>query len=112
MASTVSLTLIEDDTPLRTWQITQAGTPLNLSAATIVMVIKASQHVEDDAATGVYTLTVGSGLTVVAAALGKVEAEIPADVTATVATWFYKIRVTITGNTETAIDGWISISDA
>lgn len=112
MASTVSLTLTEDDTPLRTWQITQAGTPLNLASATVVMVIKASQHVEDDAATGVYTLTIGSGLTLVDASLGKVEAEIPSAVTATVGTWFYKIRITITGNTETAIDGWISVQDA
>ena len=112
MASTVSLTLTEDDTPLRTWQITQAGSPLNLGAATIIMVIKASQHVEDDAVTGVYTLTVGSGLTLVDASLGKVEAEIPPAVTASPGTWFYKIRVTVTGNTETAIDGWISITDA
>lgn len=112
MADTVNVTLTEDDSSLRTWQITQAGAALNLASADVQAVIKTSQHVEDDAATGVYTLTEGSGLTIADAAQGKVQLDIPSAVTASPSSWFYKIRVTVAGHTETAIMGWLMIQDA
>lgn len=112
MADAVNVTLTEDDTPSRTWQITSAGSALNLASATVVAVIKASPSVEDNAVSGVYTLTAGSGLTIESAATGKVKLDIPAAVMASPSTWFYKIRVTISSSTETAIWGWITVSDA
>lgn len=112
MADTVNVTLTEDDTSLRTWQITQAGEALNLASADVVAVIKATPHVEDNAVTGVYTLTEGSGLTVTDATQGKVQLDIPTAVMASPGAWFYKIRATVAGHTETAITGWLMIQDA
>lgn len=110
--ATVNVALIEDDATSRTFRITSASSALDLSTATVFAVIKTSAAVEDDAASGVYTLTVGSGLTVTDAAQGKVQLDIPAAVTASPGTWFYKIRITLAAQTETAIWGWITISDA
>lgn len=112
MADAVTVPLTEDDNPSRTFQLTSAGSILNLTGATVVAIIKASQSVEDNAGPGVYTLTVGSGLTIADAALGKVQLDIPSAVTASPSWWFYKIRVTRNSRTETAITGWICVQDA
>lgn len=111
MPSIVTLPLTEDDTPSRTFRITSAGSALNLSSATVVAVIKPTAATEDDAA-GTYTLSLGAGLTVVDASAGTVRLDIPAAVTASPGAWFYKIRITLAAQTETAIWGWITISDA
>lgn len=112
MAQAVNVTLIEDDETSRTFQLTTGGTALDLSAVTVTAVIKASPAVADNATSGVYTLTAGDGLTVVDAAAGTVRLDWPAVVTASPGWWFYKIRVTLAAQTETAILGWLTISDA
>lgn len=112
MADTVNVTVIEDDDVARTFQITSGGTALNISSVTVFAVIKPSERVEDNAASA-HTLTDGDGLTIVDAATGKVRLDYPAEVTASPGWWFYKIRVTSSaGQTETAITGWIAVSDA
>lgn len=112
MADIVNVTICEDDNPTKKWKITRAGGVFDLTSATVIMVIKASTLVEDDASSGVYTLTVGAGLTVTDAAQGEIQADIPAPVTESPSSWFYKIRVTVGSHTETAIEGWLMISDA
>lgn len=111
MPSIVTLPLTEDDAPTPTFQITSGRAPLDLTAATVTAIIKASPSVEDTAL-GVYTLTSGSGLAVVDAAQGKVRIDIPTAVTASPGWWYYKIRVAFTGAPSTAIVGWISVGDA
>jgi hypothetical protein len=112
LGATVNLSLTEDDNGSFMFALTDANGPLNLTSADVFAVIKASQHVEDDAASGVYTLTEGSGVTIVDAAAGTVRIDIPDAVSASPSIWFYKIRATISGDTRTAITGWLSISDA
>ncbi|MFF4417078.1 hypothetical protein ACFYY8_31545 [Streptosporangium sp. NPDC001559] len=112
MAQAVNVTLTEDDETSRTFQLTTGGTALNLSAAIVTAIVKASPAVEDNAASGVYTLTAGDGLAIVDAAAGTVRLDWPAAVTASPGWWFYKIRVTLAAQTETAILGWIAILDA
>lgn len=112
MPDTVNLTLTEDDDGSATFQITSGGDALNIASADVFAVIKASQHVEDDASSGVYTLTEGSGVTIVNAATGTVRLDFPEAVTESPSIWFYKIRVDSAGDTLTAIWGWISVADA
>jgi hypothetical protein len=111
VASIVNVTLIEGDDTSRTWTLTTDGTALNLASADVTAVIKPSEHVADNAATA-YTLTEGSGITIVSASAGTVKLDIPTAVTASPSQWFYKIRITLSGETETAVWGWISIVDA
>jgi hypothetical protein len=108
----VNLTLTEDDDGSATFQITSGGTALNLTSADVIAVVKASQQVEDDASSGVYTLTEGDGVTIVSATTGTVKLDFPAAVTESPSVWFYKVRVEASGETLTAIWGWISVQDA
>lgn len=112
MASLITLQVTEDDTPPVGFQITRNSTALNITGMTVVCVIKADPRVEDNAVTGVYTLTSGSGLTITAAATGQISIDVPSAVTASPSTWYFKIRVTSGAHTETAVVGWISITDA
>lgn len=112
MPDTINLTLTEDDNGQATFQITSGGSALGLASADVFAVVKASQHVEDDAASGVYTLTEGSGVTIVDAAAGTIRLDFPDAITESPSIWFYKVRVTASSVTETAITGWLSISDA
>lgn len=105
-----NLALAEGDTPLRTWQITQSDQILNLSGLTVVAIIKPSTAVADNAASA-HQLTEGDGLTITDAATGRVQLSIPAAVTTSPGSWWYKIRVTSGPNTETAVGGWITIQD-
>lgn len=107
---TFNVSLAQGDTPVRTWRITQGGTVLNLAGTTVAAVIKTGPAVEDNAP-GVHTLTEGAGLTVTDAAGGEVALDIPAEVTASPGSSYYKIRVTSGGYTETAVDGWIYVQD-
>lgn len=111
MPSIITLPVTEDDEPTPTFQITSGGTPLDLTAATVTAIIKASPSVEDTAL-GVYTLASGSGLAVTDAAQGKVRLDIPAAITASPGWWYYKIRVSHTAKPMTAIEGWIPVGDA
>ena len=111
MAGIVSVTLIEGDDTSRTWSLTSDGAALNLTSADVTAVIKPTEHVADNAATA-YNLTEGSGVTIVSASAGTVKLDIPTAVTASPSQWFYKIRVALSGETETAVWGWISIVDA
>lgn len=112
MASAINLQLTEDDTEAPTFAITDEDGPLDLASAEVFAVIKATPQVEDSTATGVYTLTEGSGVTIVDAAAGTVQLSIPSAVTASPGTWFYKIRVTVGSATRTAITGRITVADA
>lgn len=114
MPGIINLTLTEDDDEQATFLITDdAGDVLGLTGATVSAVVKASQHVEDDAATGVFTLTEGSGVTIDDAAAGQVTLDFPSGVTESPSVWFYKIRVTRgePPKTKTAIEGWLSVAD-
>lgn len=111
MASIINLTLTEDDDETPTFAITDASGPLNLTSADVRAYIKLNPSVEDNAASGVYTLTEGSGITVTDAAQGRIEVAIPSAVTASPGFWWYKIRVTVGSATRTAIEGWITIRD-
>ena len=112
MASIVNVTLVQGDDTSRTWALTSNASPLNLSGATVEAVIKPSPSVDDDATTGVHTLTEGDGLTITNPTQGQVELEIPTEVTESPGQWYYKIRVTLAGDTETAVWGWIAITDS
>lgn len=111
MAAIVNVPLTEGDTPSRIWALTSAGTTLDLTGATVAAYIKPNATTADGAQ-GTYTLTSGSGLTVVSAAAGTVQLDIPSAVTTAPSWWWYKIRVTRSGRTETAVEGWIAVSDA
>lgn len=111
MASVINLTISEDDDATPTFAITDEDGPLNLTSADVVAVIKTSEHVEDNASSGVYTLTEGSGITVTDAAQGQIQIAIPEAVTESPGFWWYKIRVTVGSATRTAITGWITIQD-
>jgi hypothetical protein len=115
MPDLVNLTLTEDDDESASFRITDdAGDALGLTSAVVFAVIKASQSVEDDAATGVFTLTEGDGITVDDAAAGLITLAFPSGVTESPSVWFYKIRVTrgTPAATKTAIEGWLSITDS
>lgn len=113
MPTTINLDLTEDDAETPTFAIKdEGGTAVNLTSADVYAIIKASQHVEDNAASGVYTLTEGSGVTIVNAAAGTVKLTIPSAVNASPATWYYKVRVEANGQTRTAIVGWLSVVDS
>jgi hypothetical protein len=77
----------------------------------VFAVIKATPEV-DDSSPAAYTLTEGSGLTTTDAATGKIRIDVPTAVMASPGWWYYKIRVTASGRTETAISGWLAIQDA
>lgn len=112
MPTTINVDLTEDDAETPTFAIKDnASAALDLTTADVFAVIKASQHVEDNASSGVYTLTEGSGVTIVSAAAGTVKLAIPSAVNASPGTWYYKIRVTVSGATRTAIVGWLYIVD-
>ncbi|WP_157253196.1 hypothetical protein [Nonomuraea typhae] len=113
MTDYVNVDLTEDDDEGPIFRITGDGAALNLTGATVVAIIKASQHVEDDASSGVYTLTSGSGLTVTSPTQGLVQLTIPDAVTESPSIWFYKIRVTSgsPATTKTAIAGWLSVAN-
>ena len=115
MPDIVNLTLTEDDDEQATFRIVDdAGDALGLTGADVFAVVKASQHVEDDATTGVFILEEGDGVTIDDAAAGLVTLDFPAGVTESPSVWFYKIRVTrgSPAATKTAIEGWLSIADA
>lgn len=115
MPDIVNLALTEDDDEQAQFRIVDdAGAALVLTSADVFAVIKASQHVEDDAATGVFRLTEGDGVTIDDAAAGLITLGFPAGVTESPSIWFYKIRVTrgSPAATKTAIEGWLSIADA
>lgn len=76
----------------------------------MVAVIKPGPGTSDDAAAA-HTFSEGDGLTVTDAAQGIVAIDIPAAVTIDPGTWYYKIRVTSAGHTETAVDGNLRIQD-
>ncbi|TYB69720.1 hypothetical protein FXF51_06040 [Nonomuraea sp. PA05] len=111
----VNLTLVEDDNESASFRIVDdSGTALSLTGADVFAVIKASQAVEDDASTGVFTLTEGDGVTIDDAAQGLITLTFPESVTESPGVWFYKIRVTrgSPSATKTAIEGWLSVADA
>ena len=110
MAATVTVNLLEGDDASKTFQITSAGSPLNLTGVTVTALVKASTSVEDDAA-GVYNLTEGDGITIVDAATGKVRLTYPDAIVASPSAWYYKIKVTSSGDTQTAIHGWVTVQD-
>jgi hypothetical protein len=110
VASVIQVNLLEGDDESRTFQITSGGSAMNISAVTVTALIKASVSVEDDAV-GVTNLTVGDGLTIMDAAAGKVRMAFPDDVVASPSTWYYKIKLTVSGDTRTAIHGWIAVQD-
>lgn len=115
MPGIVNLTLTEDDDESPSFRITDdAGAALGLVGATVTAVVKASQHVEDDAATGVFILTVGDGVTIDDAAAGEITLDLPSAVTESPSIWFYKVRVRRGSppKTKTAIEGWLSTADA
>ncbi|MER7361922.1 hypothetical protein [Nonomuraea wenchangensis] len=115
MPDFVNLTLVEDDNESASFRITDSeGDALGLTGADVFAVIKASQAVEDDATTGVFTLTEGDGVTIDDAAAGLITLDFPAGVTESPAVWFYKIRVTrgSPAETKTAIEGWLTVADA
>lgn len=112
MPDIVNLTLTEDDDGSATFQITSGGSALDVTSADVFAIIKASPQVEDDASSGVYTLTEGDGVTIVNATTGTVRLDFPDAVTESPGVWFYKIRVTSAGDTLTAIWGWINVQDS
>lgn len=111
MPTAINVDVVEDDDNTATFNITDDSGALNLTSADVTAVIKASQHVEDGALSGVYTLTEGDGVTIVDAAAGQIRLDIPAAVAASPGVWFYKIRVAASGDTRTAVFGWLSILD-
>ncbi len=111
VASVIQVNLLEGDDESRTFQITSGGSPMNIGSVTVTALIKASTSVEDDAA-GVTHLSVGDGITVVDASTGKVRVTFPDAVLASPSNWYYKIKLTVSGDTRTAIHGWIAVSDA
>ncbi len=111
MAAIVNVPLTQGDTAVRQWQLTSADAVMDLESATVAAYIKADALVADGAP-GTHTLTTGSGLTVVDSDEGIVQLDIPSAVTTSPSWWWYKIRVTRSGKTETAVHGWISVSDA
>lgn len=115
MPDFVNLTLTEDDNESASFRIIDnSGGALGLTSADVFAVVKASQAVEDDATTGVFTLTEWDGVTIDDPAAGLITLDFPSAVTASPSVWFYKIRVTRGSPpaTKTAIEGWLSISDA
>lgn len=115
MPDLVNLTLTEDDDETASFRITDdAGDALGLTGADVFAVVKASQLVEDDAATGVFTLTEGDGVTIDDAANGLITLTFPSGVTESPSVWFYKIRVSrgSPSATKTAIEGWLTVTDA
>ncbi|KAB8186882.1 hypothetical protein FH608_046175 [Nonomuraea phyllanthi] len=115
MPDFVNLTLTEDDDESASFRITDdAGDALGLTGADVFAVIKASQAVEDDASTGVFTLTEGDGVTIDDAANGLITLTFPSGVTESPGVWFYKIRVSrgSPSATKTAIEGWLSVADS
>ncbi|ETK36140.1 hypothetical protein [Microbispora sp. ATCC PTA-5024] len=110
MADTVSVTIPEGSDTSRTWRLTTDGAPLDLSGVTVTAVIKPSPAYEDDDAAA-HTLTAGNGLTILDAAEGTVRLDIPTLVTDAPSTWWYKIIPTVSGETEPAIVGWITVTD-
>lgn len=106
----VNVTLAEGSDVSRTWQITSDSAALNLTSADVTAVIKPSEHYEDDDDLA-HQLSEGAGITIVDAAAGTVKLDIPAAVTQAPSAWFYKINVTLAGETDTAIGGWIYIAD-
>ncbi len=112
MAAVVNVPLTQGDTPTRYWQLaTGDEETFDLSGATVTAYIKPDATVTDGAS-GTYTLTTGTGLTVVDSDQGIVSLDIPSGVTASPSWWWYRIRVTRDGRTETAVEGWIPVSDA
>lgn len=111
MPDVVNLPLTEGDVTPRTIQLYSADAAMDLSDATIVAYIKPDATTANGA-TGTHTLTVGSGLTVVTEATGIVRMAIPAAVAASPSWWWYTIKVTRAGFSETAVHGWIPVSDA
>ncbi len=106
----VSVTIPEGSDASRTWQLTSDGAALDLSGVTVTAVIKPSPAYEDDD-TAAHTLTAGQGLTIVDAAAGRVKLTIPAQVTEAPSTWWYKITPSVSGETEPAVGGWITVTD-
>jgi hypothetical protein len=106
----VNVTLPEGFDGSRTWAITSDDAALNLTTADVTAVIKPTEHYEDDDDLA-YPLSEGDGVTIVNAAVGTVKLDIPGAVTAAPSAWFYKINVTLAGETDTAIAGWIYIAD-
>lgn len=111
MAAVVNVPLTQGDTPSRVWALSSAGSTLDLDGATVTAYIKPDATVADGAQ-GTHTLTSGAGLTVVDSAAGTVRLDIPSAVTASPSWWWYRIRVTRAGRTETAVEGWIPVSDS
>lgn len=110
MATAVNVSLIEDDDEDPLFELTSGGEPMNLSTSDVTAVIKPSEHSDDDS-DDAHQLTEGDGLTIVDASAGLVRLTIPEAVNASPVSWFYKIRVTISGSTKTAIFGWMTVQD-
>ncbi len=102
---------MEGDETTRTWQVTSDGEPMNLSTVDVTVIVKAHAGVEDDDE-GAHRLTEGDGLTVTDASQGLVKADIPTLVTEAPGQWLYKVLVELGGDTETAIWGYLQVTDA
>jgi hypothetical protein len=93
------------------WDLTEDGEPLDLSSVDVTVVIKPSEHYEDDDDLA-HVLTEGDGVTIVSAAAGRVRVRIPDAVTAAPSQWFYKITPEVAGSEEPAIIGTLWVADA
>lgn len=71
-AREVTLTFVQGDDPDAALTITRNGAPYNLTGKTITIVVKASKSTPD--ASALFTLTTGSGITIVSAVGGTATA--------------------------------------
>ncbi|MBG0828542.1 hypothetical protein HS041_12260 [Planomonospora sp. ID67723] len=110
MAAIVNVDVPQGADTYRIWQITASDTAVNLTTADVTAVIKPSPHVADNAASAV-ALSEGDGITITSASEGKVRIDIPTTITESPGAWYYKIILEMSGDTEPAIHGWITITD-
>lgn len=81
--------------------------PLNIASMTPKFILKATSITADSAA--IATLTVGSGLTITNATIGQLNALITGPTLATPATLWWRLDLTSSGQTETAMFGHLFV---
>ena len=92
-----------------TFSLTYNNRPLDLTAYTVSVVVKASQTALDNTGT---TYTVGSGLTMISAVSGRFSLNIPRSSTTTAGNQWYRVDVSNGSAVSTAMCGLLGLMSA
>lgn len=106
----VNISVPEGFAGSKPFEITTDGSPLGLGSVEVSAVIKPDQGYEDDDEAA-YQLSEGDGVTIVDASAGSIRLAFPSAISQAPSTWFYRIDVGLGDDSDTAIAGWITVTD-